>query len=68
MASVLRAKTLEPGTEYQALREAWWNQMLNAETVYHPQRSTLFNIFQQNRTDVEAACSGLYDERFALDS
>ena len=61
----VRIRALEPGTENQASREAWWNQMLNdnyVETVWHPQRSTSLNIFQQNRTDVEAnveaVCSG----------
>ena len=59
----------ETGTEYQASGEAWWNQMLMidmlktfaAPSIRH--RSTLFNIFQQNRTgvetNVEAVCSGL---------
>ena len=51
----LARENLEPGTEYQASREAW-NQMLI--TVLMKCRNRLpapaFNIFQQNRTDVEA--------------
>ena len=57
----LRAKTLEPGSEYQASREAWWNQMLMICRNRLP--SPAFNIFRQNRTDFEAnfeaVCSGL---------
>ena len=54
---VLRTKTLEPVTEYQASREAWWDQMLMI--CWNRLPPPAFNIFQQNRTDVEAVCSGL---------
>ena len=56
----LRAKTLESGTECQASREAWWNQMLMI--CWNRLPPPAFKIFEQNRTDVEAVCSGLYPQ------